>query len=264
MLACHLIACGFGLLPKLVTEFVPDSWNTALGLSGTDIWEEYCAAFYFAIVTLTSVGYGDVHPQNTAERFYSIVVIMVGALLYGFFIGSMTQLTVKHDANFLEISAKMDCVAAYVKVRHFPDHIRRRVMSYYEFLYRNQTALDEYAILMELPEHLRHEAIDFLVKQHFFQVPFVTHMWKDEHTDCVVKIIASLRSQSFEAGQVVVEAGDTGSELFIVMTGELHAINSKDEFLCTLTVGDHFGEFSAFGVTKTRSATVIAGTTTTT
>lgn len=75
----------------------------------------YCAAFYFAIVTLTSVGYGDVHPQNGAERVYLIIVIMVGALLYGYFIGNMTQLTVKHDANFLKISAKMDHVASYVK-----------------------------------------------------------------------------------------------------------------------------------------------------
>ena len=74
----------------------------------------YCAAFYFAIVTLTSVGYGDVHPQNSVERVYLIVVIMCGALLYGFFIGNMTQLTVKHDANFLKISAKMDHVASYV------------------------------------------------------------------------------------------------------------------------------------------------------
>ena len=45
------------------------------------------------------------------------MIIMVGALLYGYFIGNMTQLTVKHDANFLKISAKMDHVVSYVKVR---------------------------------------------------------------------------------------------------------------------------------------------------
>ena len=37
---CHLIACGWGLLPKLVSEHVPRVWNIEMGLSGIDIWEE--------------------------------------------------------------------------------------------------------------------------------------------------------------------------------------------------------------------------------
>lgn len=60
--------------------------------------------------------------------------------------------------------------------------------------------------------------------------------------------------------QVVVEVGDEGSELFIVMTGEMHVVSADHEFLCSLSVGDHFGEFAAFGVTQKRQATVIAGT----
>ena len=38
------------------------------------------------------------------------------------------------------------------------------------------------------------------------------------------------------------------------------ALGRQEKFLCSLGVGDHFGEFAAFGVTRTRSATVISGT----
>ena len=148
---------------------------------------------------------------------------------------------------------------------------------------------------MELPEHLREEAIGFLVKEHFFQLPFVTHMWRERRTDFIVKLIASLKSANFSPGQVVVEVGDLGTEMFIVISGEMHVreqtpsffcnflyylpsavyrafaltlvlfcfvfqvVNGHDQFLCSLTVGDHFGEFAAFGVTAERAATVVAG-----
>lgn len=39
----------------------------------------------------------------------------------------------------------------------------------------------------------------------------------------------------------------------------MQVVNAQDQFLCSLTVGDHFGEFAAFGVTAERAATVVAG-----
>jgi len=56
---------------------------------------------------------------------------------------------------------------------------------------------------MELPEHLRAESIGFLVKEHFYQLPFVTHMWGERRTDFVIRLIASLKSLNFSPGQVL-------------------------------------------------------------
>ena len=80
---------------------------------------------------------------------------------------------------------------------------------------------------MELPESLRNESLGFLVKEHFFQLPFVTHMWRQGHNDFVVKLIASLKSLNFSPGQMVVEVGDRGHEMYIVISGELHVVSAQ-------------------------------------
>ena len=44
--------------------------------------DKYLASLYFAMVTISTVGYGDISPQNPVERIIGIVVIVVGAGMF--------------------------------------------------------------------------------------------------------------------------------------------------------------------------------------
>ncbi len=47
-------------------------------------------AFYFNIVTITTVGYGDIHPTTSAGKFLSIIMIVLGV---GTFLGVVANVT---------------------------------------------------------------------------------------------------------------------------------------------------------------------------
>jgi voltage-gated potassium channel len=60
----------------------------AVGVSGYTLIEHWSVfdAFYMTIITISTVGYGEVHPQSTAGRIFSSVLIVfgVGTMLFGF------------------------------------------------------------------------------------------------------------------------------------------------------------------------------------
>ena len=55
------------------------------GFTLIDRWSVF-DAFYMTIITISTVGYGEVHPQGTAGRLFSsvLIVVGVGTMLFGF------------------------------------------------------------------------------------------------------------------------------------------------------------------------------------
>ena len=49
-------------------------------------------AFYWAVESMSSVGYGDVLPQTDAEVFVTMLLMVVGACLMAFMLGSVTSM----------------------------------------------------------------------------------------------------------------------------------------------------------------------------
>jgi len=48
----------------------------------------YIVAAYWSIMTLTTIGYGDIGPRNVPEYIYVIFSMMIGAAFFSFVLGS--------------------------------------------------------------------------------------------------------------------------------------------------------------------------------
>lgn len=75
--------------PIIVIIFVI-SFGT-IGYSIIERWNPF-DSLYMTIITLTTVGYGEVHPLSKAGKFFTIILILsgVGAMLYALGIGAKT------------------------------------------------------------------------------------------------------------------------------------------------------------------------------
>lgn len=59
-----------------------------------ELWISYVMAIYWAITTLTTVGYGDLHAVNTREMIFDIFFMLCNLGLTSYLIGNMTNLVV--------------------------------------------------------------------------------------------------------------------------------------------------------------------------
>jgi hypothetical protein len=55
---------------------------------------------YFAFTTLSSVGFGDIRPYNTVERYFMIVIFLFTLTVFSAILGSMQNLFAQNEEIF--------------------------------------------------------------------------------------------------------------------------------------------------------------------
>jgi hypothetical protein len=74
-----------------------------VGTAGFMILERlpFIDALYFTIVTISTVGYGDLHPTNMASKLFGIVIIIIGIGTFLTIVTNVTQLLVQRGQDRL-------------------------------------------------------------------------------------------------------------------------------------------------------------------
>ena len=267
LLISHIFACIFALIAKLNSLVDPRndeysySWLAQAGLTDDPWFVQYAAAMYFCVATITTVGYGDIVPQTTLEQLFVTLVMLFGGAFYGFIIASLAALLSSWDINKTKFDEKMDSISNYMKVRKFPAFLSRKVKSYYRHYYNKRTALDERAILSELSTQLRREVVDFMVSDVKGQILKEVPMFKGIDTVHLATLLTVLKPLTATSGEYIVKEGQATEEMFILMSGILHAkINGSDEVLAELKSGACFGELAALGLKPVCSTSMVAVT----
>ena len=52
----------------------------------------YTVSFYWTVTTITTVGYGDIQGENTLERIFCSIIMIVGVMSFSFANGSLASI----------------------------------------------------------------------------------------------------------------------------------------------------------------------------
>ncbi|GJN02817.1 hypothetical protein PR202_ga20203 [Eleusine coracana subsp. coracana] len=151
----HTAACVFYYLATtLPPARESGTWIGSLTMGDTryinfrevDLLTRYVTSLYHAVVTLATVGYGDVHAVNSREMTFIVVYISFSILLSAYLIGNMTALIVK-GSRTERFRDKMTDLSRYMNRNKLDADIRSQVKAHlllhYEISYTKDRVVDD-------------------------------------------------------------------------------------------------------------------------
>jgi hypothetical protein len=224
MLAIHWIACGWMLInPR------PD----------LDPYSYYNVSLYWAVTTLTTVGYGDITPQTNLGRLYTMGVMMIGVASYGIIIGNFSRMIMMADKYKEERKEKMNNLHQFMRYYNIPASLQRQVFSYYNHLLTKNISDQDQQVVSDLPQALQNELQTFMKIKLIRQV----HIFKDCTTPCLQMIAKRLEQTFHSPNEYIIKKGDVGEEMFIIGHGEVE-VWVGEKVVAELKAGQFFGEIA--------------------
>ena len=81
-----------------------DAGNSDMG----EPFDNYVVALYWSVMTMSTIGYGDVSPKTRYERIYEIFGMILGASVYAYMVGAICSIVASMNAVSAEFNQQMD------------------------------------------------------------------------------------------------------------------------------------------------------------
>jgi potassium voltage-gated channel Eag-related subfamily H protein 7 len=136
ILVGHWTGCIIGMI-GMQTREQNEGWMEYFRLnfyaekSDPGLYDLYIACVYWSVMTITSIGYGDIVMQTTQERLIATIIMLVGGCMWAFIIGQLSGMLASLDAESMRFYEALDSINAMARERAIPKPICRRLRSYW-------------------------------------------------------------------------------------------------------------------------------------
>jgi len=253
LLLMHWLACIW-FFSAFASGFPADSWAARASIVDSGPVAQYIRSIYWTITTMTTVGYGDITPARSAEYVLSAIIMLMGASLYAFIIGSIASLLGSIQAAKNSHWERIDSVTEFLRQRQVPAELDAKVRNYYEYVWEHDRGMNKNEMLNDLPGPLRLEILLHLASNILKTVPLFKNcspILRDE-------LLISLESRTFTPGSNIAGEGEIGRSVYFIVEGDVEIISAETQKSWgMLGEGDYFG-FMSMVLGERRTATTRA------
>ena len=242
VLVSHFMACMYYLVSNSSDH--PDAWVKNPEYAGYTNAQFYILSLYWSIMTITTIGYGDISPQSTEERLIAILFMAIGACLYSYIVGTMCSVVQGLNVTKNEFQNRMDAINEYMEMSYFPTHLRRRIRAY---MYYQRDSVGN----IEMAEQQLFESVSPALKLMcaYFKYHVLLENVPYFHRapqQFISELALLLKHCVFMPAECIMSVGEVGLEMYFLRRGRAHlevpGADGGPAIVQKLEDGDHFGE----------------------
>jgi len=252
LLMWHWTACVFNFMCLGFVPVVNNGSNVVVNAASSDEFdperewvvdprlEAGSADRYFHLVSwaigVTLLSHRPI-PQTLGQLLFGDSVAILGFLATATITASATAAISELQSQASENARALQAIARYMRRKHLPRDVRRRVLSFYRFQQKSMNILSDETVLVGLPTAMRLQISLIMHKPIFVQLPLFWLCSEEE----MLLIAQRLKPCIVMPGEMLVCEGTLGVGLFLLMKGGVE-ITREGKLLVVLLAVAAFGE----------------------
>ena len=184
----------------------------------------YMRSLYWAITTMTSVGYGDISPINQSETVAASVIMLIGSAMYATIFSNMASYIQSIDADFSNFQQKISDVRQQMTYLRIPTELKSHIEMYYNYMWTCHKGLVEHKqyFYKDLPP-----ALNLEISMHLFRdtVGGVA-LFAGCSEAFLREVVLNLEPQVCIPGEYIVNKNDVARAMFFITRGEVEVLDN--------------------------------------
>ena len=241
----HWIACFFWYVGYEELTSKGESWILAAGIQDSEVADKYLTSLYWAFTTMTTVGYGDVHPSTPNERLYGFFAMLVACGVFAYTVGNIGEMVTRLNLQAAQYKEKMTYVNQFLVHKDIPKDIRMKVRHYLEYVWtsKKEIKIEEKEVMDILNENLRDKLILYLNGRILKNIK----VFEDFDIEFLSEITFIFKQVTYMIDDNIIVEDDPGGKIFFIVKGKVAILHRKSRtYIKDLARDDFFGEIGFF------------------
>ncbi|XP_076035151.1 eag-like K[+] channel isoform X2 [Oratosquilla oratoria] len=197
--------------------------------------ERYVTALYFTCSSLTSVGFGNVSANTNREKIFSIVTMLIGALMHATVFGNVTSIIQRMYSRRSMYQTKWRDLKDFLTLNQIPKELKQRMQDYFQTMWSLNQGIDIHETLKEFPEELRGD-ISMHIHREILSLP----IFETASQGCLKLLSLHIRNNFCAPGEYLVHRGDALQYIYYLCNGSMEVV-MDDMVVAILGKGDLVG-----------------------
>ncbi|KAF4367025.1 hypothetical protein G4B88_016737 [Cannabis sativa] len=180
------------------------------------LWDRYVTSIYWSIVTLTSIGYGDLHPVNSGEMVFDILYMLFILALQAYLIGNMTNLVVHGTARTRKFRDTIQGASSFAQRNQLPERLQEQMLAHLCLKFRTDSeGLQQQETLEALPKAIRSSITHHL----FYSLVDNVYLFRGVSKDLLFQLVSEMKAEYIPPKEDVILQNEAPTDLYILVTG---------------------------------------------
>mmetsp|Transcript_20303 Transcript_20303/g.32905 ORF Transcript_20303/g.32905 Transcript_20303/m.32905 type:complete len:604 (-) Transcript_20303:377-2188(-) len=175
----------------------------------------YLSSLYWSIMTITTIGYGDITPETAMEELVTCVCMMLGAFHFGYVIGTVAGILNSRNKKSQMFREKLNNLNDFMHEFKFKDDTQKELRQFMHYQHSNVDVSEYQEVLAELSPELRGIA-SLKINTKWIQK---LHVFRGAPHGFFYDLSAVLDQVVYPPSETIVEVGATMTCMLILKRG---------------------------------------------